>query len=183
MKAVIALFLCAAAALVPQFAAGQAAPSAAGRANASLYGLFTGARPNYQNDWLLGATEGVSVQWKRFVGIDGRVSELRWGPSANHQYFGTIGPRVAFGNGRLSEYAAFEGGVAHVRYPYGVDGSGVAHSANATFAGVWTVNGGIDYRINPRFQIRVADFQYSNVYVLQGLNPKLLSAGVVWRFF
>jgi hypothetical protein len=152
---------------------GQVQPAARGGAENGIYALFSSSRPNYGNDWLFGGTWGGYLQWHKFIGLDGRVIVTRWGPSPNHQYLGVIGPRVAFGRGRWAVYASGEGGIGHARYPGG-DGYG----------GSWLLTTGVDYHMRPRIKLRLGEFGYGGISVLDhGLNPKILSAGIVIKVF
>ena len=153
---------------------GQVKPAAeGGGADNGLYGLFSNARPNYGDQWLVGGTAGGYLQWNRFVGIDGRVTALRWGPSSFHQYYGVIGPRVALNRGHITLYGAGEGGIAHART-----------ADDSEYAGTWLLTAGLDYQIRPRIKLRLGEFGYGRIYVLEhGLNPKAVSAGVVVKLF
>ncbi len=155
-------------------ASGQVqAANRGGAGDDGLYASFSGARPNYGEKWLVGPSFGGYLQVKSFLGIDARGSILRWGPSPNHQYLAVAGPRVAFRKERFTIYAAGEGGVGHARYPGGSD-----------LAAAWLLTAGVDYQIHPRIKLRLGEFSYGDIYVLQqGLNPKIISAGVVFRPF
>lgn len=174
--------LCAAA-LLASHGFAQSSPSAISRSTGRVYGLFGGDWPNYGYQPLVGITEGGSIQWSRFLGVDGRVSEFRWGPSSFHQYFGVIGPRAAFFENRWSEDCSFEGGVAHVRYPAAYDPVSGYHAAGDGFAPAWLADGGLNYHLNARWDIRAVDFSYVRVDTLNGLDPKSLSIGLIYRIY
>jgi hypothetical protein len=151
----------------------QTAPSATGGANSGVYALFDGGRPNFGSNWLVGGTVGGYFQSKSLLGLDGKVAALRWGPSQDHQYFALIGPRFAFNRGRWTSFGTAEGGIGHARY---FDGSGYGAS--------WMLTGGLDIRINSRLRWRVGQFSYGGIDVLNhGLNPKIISSGVVIKLF
>jgi len=148
-------------------------PAAHGGAENRVYALFSANRPNYVQQWLLGGTGGGYLQWNKFVGLDGRIIVSRWGPSPNHQYLGIIGPRVALERGKWTIYASGEGGIGHARYP---GGSG--------YGGSWLLTAGADYYLRPRIKLRLGEFGYGGISVLNhGLNPKTLSAGIVIKVF
>lgn len=151
----------------------QAAPSASGGTNYAVYALFDGGRPNYFSDWLLGGTVGGYFQSKGLLGVDGQLTALRWGPSQEHQYFALVGPRFAFRRRRWTAFGSAEGGVGHARYPDG-----------PAYGGSWMLTGGVDMRLNSRLTWRVGQFSYGGIDVLDnGLNPKIISSGVVVRLF
>jgi len=178
--AALVLFLAPGAALV-----GQEPPAAVGGGSTGVYALFSAGRPNYGSQWLFGGTAGGLVQLNKFLGADGRVMGLRWGPSPNHQYAAVLGPRVAFNRSRWTMFGSAEGGLGHARHPAGIsERTGVAYSAGAETAGAWWLTTGVDYQVNSRFAVRVGEFDYGKIYVLEsGLDPKIFSVGVVIRPF
>lgn len=113
------------------------------------------------------------------MGADGRFMILRWGPSEDHQYFGVIGPRFAYSRGRWTGFGSAEGGLGHARY----SAPSFSHTIGKT-APTWWICGGVDYELRPRMTVRVGEFDYGGISVLQnGLNPKVISAGIVIRPF
>jgi hypothetical protein len=157
----------------PFFASAQAAPSATGGTNGGIYGLLDGGRPNYYEEWLVGGTVGGFLQSKPWLGLDGHVTVLQWGPSQQHQYFALIGPRFAFNRDRWTAFGTAEGGIGHARYPSG-----------SAYGGSWMLTGGLDLQLNSRFSWRVGQFSYGDIDVLtHGLNPKIISSGVVVKLF
>lgn len=163
----------------------QEPPSAVGGGSIGAYALFSAGRPNYGSQWLLGGTVGGLVQLKSFLGADGRVIGLRWGPSPDHQYAAVLGPRVAINDGRWTVFGSAEGGLGRARHTAGVNRhTGESYSAGAQTAGAWWLTTGVDYQMNRRFAIRAFEFDYGKIYVLEsGLDPKILSGGIVIRPF
>jgi hypothetical protein len=159
--------------LMSSLASGQVQPATKGGVKNGVYALFSGGRPNYGDDWLLGGTLGGYLQRSHFLGFDGRVTALRWGPSPFHQYVAVAGPRIALGIERWTVYGTVEGGLGHASAP-----------AGSSYSGSWLLTAGVDYQINPRVKLRLGEFGYGGIEVLQhGLNPKTLSAGVVVKLF
>lgn len=157
----------------PLFARAQAAPSARGGARYGIYGLVDGGRPNYHSDWLVGGTVGGYFQSSSLLGLDGRVIALRWGPSQEHQYFALIGPRFVLDRGRWEAFGTAEGGLGHARF-----------ADSSAYGGSWMLTGGLDIRLNTRLSWRVGQFSYGGIDVLEhGLNPKIISSGVVVKLF
>ena len=159
--------------LMSSLASGQVQPATKGGVKNGVYALFSGGRPNYGDDWLLGGTLGGYLQRSHFLGFDGRVTALRWGPSPFHQYVAVAGPRIALGIERWTVYGTVEGDLGHASAP-----------AGSSYSGSWLLTAGVDYQINPRVKLRLGEFGYGGIEVLQhGLNPKTLSAGVVVKLF
>jgi hypothetical protein len=151
----------------------QAVPSANGGASYGIYGLVDGGRPNYYSDWLVGGTVGGYFQHSPWLGLDGQVTALRWGPSQEHQYFALIGPRFALDRGRWEAFGTAEGGLGHARF-----------ADSSAYGGGWMLTGGVDMRLNARLSWRVGQFSYGRIAVLEhGLNPKIVSSGLVIRLF
>ena len=172
----LALFCIAASAL--SFA--QVAPSTkGGGAGLHVFGEFTAGKPNYDSDFLLGPTVGGYLQFSHWIGGEARGSILKWGPSHYHQDMALVGPRVQYPFHRFVPYGAFDVGVAHVTYPPTVEAP--VTSANKL---AWELASGVDYPLNHRIDLRLFDFTYGKIYVLQhGLNPKGFSSGIVFRLF
>jgi hypothetical protein len=159
-------------ALIPTIGWGQVRPSATVSTN-NIYGyaLFAASRPNYRSEWITGPSFGAYKQWSPFVGLDIRGDAFRWGPSSDHQYLAVAGPRLAFNKQNWSFYLSAGGGIGHARY-----------DSTSSFAGSWLLDGGLDYKLNPRIKLRTCDFSYGYIGVLQhGLNPKTIAVGIVVR--
>lgn len=153
----------------------QAALSATGGTHSGAYVLVDAGRPNYGTDGLFGGTAGAYIQGRPFLGLDGKFIALRWGPSQEHQYFALAGPRFAWNGERWTAIGTAEGGIGHVRYDEG-------KASEDGFS--WMLTGGLDMHLTDRFKWRVAQFSYGGVDVLNdGLNPKIISSGIVLRLF
>jgi len=159
----------------------QVAPAAEGGGVGRIYifGEFSASRPNYGDQFLYGPTIGGDFQLNRWIAAEARGSLLRWGPSPFHQDFALFGPRIQYPLRRLVPYGAFDVGVAHAVYPTSYT-NGTITSSDA-FA--WEIIGGADYKLNHRWSLRLGEFSYGSIRVLNGLNPKTISSGVVFRLF
>ena len=79
---------------------------------------------------------------------------------------------------RFIPYGAFDVGVAHATYP---PAPGELKAVNKL---AWEMATGVDYHLTHRIDLRLFDFTYGKIYLLQnGLNPKTYSSGVVFRLF
>lgn len=158
----------------------QVAPSTKGGNNGIyIFGEFGAGWPNYGGDYLLGPTVGGYMQFHRWLGGEVRGSVMHWGPSEYHQANALIGPRVQYPFHRLLPYGAFDIGIAHAAYPP------VPHApvSSANKLG-WELATGVDYRLSHRIDLRLADFTYGKIYILQnGVDPKTISSGIVFRLF
>lgn len=121
------------------------------------------------------------MQLSRRIGVEARGAVLRWGHSRYHQDTALFGPRLQLPMNRFYPYVAFDFGIAHATYPIEHSDSNRLTSSNQ-FA--WELATGLDYRINHRFGLRLGEFTYGSIDVLQnGLNPKTFSTGIVIRPF
>lgn len=159
----------------PRAVHAQAFPSATGGTRSRVYVLLDAGRPNYGHEGLFGGTAGAYIQGRPWLGLDGQLIALRWGPSSEHQYFALVGPRFAWNRGRWTAIGTVEAGVGHARYDEGT-------ASENGFS--WMLSGGLDMRLNDRFKWRVAQFSYGRLDVLSsGLNPKIIGSGLVMRLF
>ncbi|WP_158748832.1 hypothetical protein [Acidobacterium sp. S8] len=161
------------------FSSAQVAPATQGGGGGlHVFGEFTVGKPNYGTEYLLGPSLGGYLQITRWLGGEARGSILKWGPSPFHQDTALIGPRVQFPVHRFAPYGAFDIGVAHVTYP---PEPGKLTSVNKLG---WEMATGVDYHLTRRIDLRLFDFTYGKIYLLQnGLNPKTYSSGVVFSLF
>lgn len=146
-----------------------------------VFAEFTAGRPNYEDEFLVGPTIGGYIQLNRWIAGEARGSVLKWGPSAYHQDTALFGPRVQLPGHRITPYAAFDFGIAHVTYPLAGSQPRALTSSNES---AWQLVAGADYRLNYRWSLRLGEFTYGKINVLQnGLNPKTFSSGIVFRVF
>jgi opacity protein-like surface antigen len=166
--------------IISAYSVAQVASSTkGGGGKIGIFGEFTAGKPNFGSDFLYGPTIGGYIQLHRWLGGEARGSLLKWGPSAFHQDMAVVGPRFQYPFHRFVPYGSFDMGVAHVTYPNQT--TGVLDSSNKL---AWEMASGVDYRLNHRIDLRLFDFTYGKIYVLQhGLNPKGFSSGIVFRLF
>jgi hypothetical protein len=159
----------------------QVAPAATGGNSGRIFvfGEFSAGRPNYGDEFLLGPTLGGYIRFSHLIGVEARGSILRWGPSPLHQATALFGPRVQLTLGRFVPYGSFDVGIGHAVYPV----SYTSRQLTSSDAFAWQVAGGVDYRLNRRFKLRLGEYTYGSISVLNGLNPKTFSSGVVVRLF
>lgn len=175
MRCFLALFCF----VTSSFSLAQVAPATqGGSVGLHVFGEFTVGKPNYGTEYLLGPSLGGYLQIKRWFGAEARGSALKWGPSPYHQGTALIGPRMQYPVHRFIPYGAFDVGVAHAVYPP------VPGKLTAVNKLAWEMAAGVDYHLTHRIDLRLFDFTYGKIYVLQsGLNPKTFSSGVIFRLF
>ena len=159
----------------------QVAPSATGETSGRgyVFGEFTAGRPDYGTDFLFGPTVGGYFRLSHLLAVEARGAILRWGPSRYHQETALFGPMVQIPVKRIVPYVAFDAGVGHATYPV-VPGLPTL-TGSTGFA--WQFVGGVDYQMNRRYSLRLGEFTYGSIGVLNGLSPESFSAGVVVRLF
>ncbi len=167
------------AAFLPSFS--QVAPATTGGSSGRVFafGEFTAGRPNYGDEFILGPTIGGYIQLNQLIGVEARGSLLRWGPSSFHQETALFGPRLQLSAGRFTPFASIDAGIAHAVYPVSYTNSKLTGSNGLA----WQVVGGVDYGLNHRFKLRLGEFTFGSIDVLNGLNPKTFSSGIVMRVF
>jgi hypothetical protein len=167
---------------IPSFS--QVAPAAKGGSGfgqTRIFAEFTAGKPNYEDEFLVGPTIGGYIPLNGWIAGEARGSVLKWGPSPFHQDTALFGPRVQYPGHKITPYAAFDFGIAHVTYPLPNSQPSRLTSSNEL---AWELATGVDYRFNHRFSLRLGEFTYGSINVLQnGLNPKTFSSGVVVRVF
>ena len=193
MKKVFALFLlCMAAALAAAPAGAQAVEAARGRQLSVTAGaMASGFDPRYAtNYWLFGAGTYVDVHFTHWVQLEGEARWLRF-----NSYYGEnqsnylIGPRVPIKDfGKFKTYGKALVGLAQMTFPTG-DYFSTGRFTALAFGGT------VDYRLNRRWSIRAADFEYQywpkfipqNPSVTNSpstnLQPFGVSVGVGYRVF
>jgi hypothetical protein len=137
-----------------------------------------GSNAFYSNAGGLNGWEGaLNVKVKRFVGIEGDVSQYGWGANATIPRTTAVlfGPRVTVGAAGVRVFVHGLGGIEHSANSSGPSISG----STLTFAG----GGGVDLPIAPFFSWRVmADYIKAPTLTPPGSDHARYSTGLVFRF-
>lgn len=175
--ALLAVFF--AASFLPAF--GQVFPSATGSHARLVVGGFASAgQPDYAGGTtaatspyrLYGAGAFVDYRMSRWVQLEGEVRWLNWNAYQNiNEKSYLVGLREPIRTfGRFTPY-----------------GKGLVGVGNGDFltgqAAVYTFGGGVDYRLNKRFNVRAFDFEYQQWKVTPTLHPYNASIGLSYRIF
>lgn len=150
-----------------------------GEALLSAGGTISANRLEYGQHWLGGAGVFVDANISPRLGIEG---EANWAflhqQSDVHTSTLLVGPRYQFGGRgsdyRFRPYAKFLIGNGHFNFPYNL-GYGNYF--------VMAPGGGVDYRLNSRLRLRLADFewQYWPQFTYGAQSNLSISAGVRYR--
>lgn len=141
-------------------------------------GSFSATRLQYGQHWVEGGGVFVDGNFNWRFGIEG---EANW--AALHQLSGThattylVGPRYqfnAFHDYRLRPYVKFLAGDGEFTFPYNY-----AHGSYFVIA----PGGGVDYWLNSRFRLRLADveYQYWPGFTYGSSSNLSVSVGVRYR--
>ncbi|MGA8163116.1 MAG: outer membrane beta-barrel protein [Acidobacteriaceae bacterium] len=144
----------------------------------SVGGTFSATRLQYGQHWLEGGGVFVDGNFNWRFGVEG---EANW--AVLHQMSNThaetylVGPRYqmnAIGNYRFRPYAKFLAGDGEFNFPYNY-----AHGSYFVMAS----GGGLDYRLNSRFRIRLidAEYQYWPGFTYGSQTNLSVSVGVRYR--
>jgi opacity protein-like surface antigen len=178
LRALIALpLLCALAAAT--LASAQVAESAVGGNQMVSAGVLGSAfQNNYGQRRLAGFSAFIDVDLNRHYGIEGEGSWLRW-HQRDKVYIDTYlaGPRYQFNYiGRFRPYAKFLIGDGKFNFPYN-------YGYGNYF--VMAPGAGIDFRLTPRIDWRVADFEYQvwPGFTFGTLHNYGISSGIRVRLF
>ena len=175
MKKLIAACACAAALLLPVHSLKAQVVSAASQPFSTyVYGAADVAQREQGYGKALGGSGGVILRHNRWIGLDAR-GVIMTARIPLHTFEAELGPRVAPRYGRFMPYGEVLFGLAHSGYrqPSGRAASG--------FGAVVTYDAGLDFRITPRFQWRVAEYSRGHIFTGPGLNPEIVSTGIVFR--
>lgn len=175
-----ALFLAIlAAALLP--ACAQVVPSATGSRAKLVVGAFASAgQPDYAGgntaspspSYLYGMGGFVDYRMSRWVQLEAEGRWMIWNQYLNiNESSYSVGLRDPIRTfGRIT--------------PYGKALAGIGGGSFLTgHAGMYSLGGGVDYRLNKRFNIRAFDFEYQMWKVTPTLHPYVASAGISYRIF
>jgi hypothetical protein len=162
----------------PGTAHAQAAPAAeAGGYMISAGVLGSGYYLQYGERKMLGLTAFVDADTKRRLGIEAEGRWLEFHQTANvHAETYSVGGRYHFDLGRFEPYAKGLAGIGEFSYPYNY-----AHGSYL----VVTAGGGMDYALNRRVHIRMADFEYQiwPQFTYGAMTTAGVSAGIRVRIF
>lgn len=168
-----------AASLLP--ACGQVIPSATGSQARLVVGGFASAgQPDYAGGStaasspyrLYGAGAFVDYRMSRWIQLEGEVRWLNWNVYQNiNEKSYSVGLREP-----IYTFWRFT--------PYG---KGLVGMGSGDFltgqAAVYTLGGGVDYRLSKRLNIRAFDYEYQQWKVTPTLHPYTASVGVSYRIF
>jgi hypothetical protein len=150
-------------------ASAQVVPSAdAGGLTVSAGATGSGYYLQYGERKMLGVTGFVDLDTRRHLGIEGEARWLAFHQTADvHATTYAIGPRYHLNKGRFQPYAKALVGIGQFNFPY--------NYATGNYL-VVAPGGGVDYRLNNRFRVRLADFEYQ--YWPQFTYGAMTSVGV-----
>jgi hypothetical protein len=101
---------------------------------------------------MLGVTGFADLDTRRRLGIEGEARWLVFHQTADvHANTYAIGPRYHLNKGRFQPYAKALVGIGQFNFPY--------NYATGNYL-VVAPGGGVDYRLNHRIRLRLADFEY-----------------------
>jgi hypothetical protein len=166
-------------------ASAQVIPAFSAIGNVSAFGTFTAVKPDsgyYSDAAVYGITLGGFVQTRHLVGLEARGSLLRSG-GIEHEEAALAGPRCVLHFGNVTPYVSVLGGVANAwRWSNPPNTGGPPPRMLGGFGPQWSVLGGLDFRLNHRFVVRMGELSYAKTYVKDwALTPITASAGIVYR--
>lgn len=157
----------------------QVAPAAKG-SPVSLYagGQFSLFKPDYGTNWLSGVGAYVDFNLTPRFAVEGEARFLRFNQKLEvHEDNYLIGPKITFPHRRWGPYAKVLLGAGEINFPYSY-----AHGGYFDLA----LGGGVDYRPNRKWKLRVVDVEYQTwpgFLNSKGLTPWGLSFGASYRIF
>jgi hypothetical protein len=166
-----AFFLALCLGMVP-LARAQVVPAAdQGGLSLSAGGTASGYYLNYGEQKLLGATAFIDADTRRNLSVEAEVRQLQFHNTtgitattylAGGRYFRNVG--------RFQIYAKFLAGFGHANLEFGLA------QANSM---VIAPGGGVDFLLNRRVHLRLADFEYQRwPQAVYGSTPSLASTGI-----
>ena len=145
----------------------------------SVGGSFNASRIQYGQRWLLGGTGFVDANFTWRYGIEGETNwEVLRQFEQTHATTYLLGPRFQLAgmgdNAQWRPYVKFLVGDGYFNFPY--------HYATGNYF-VMAPGGGIDYRLNSRIRLRVADveYQYWPGFTYGSMTDLSVSTGVRYR--
>ena len=101
---------------------------------------------------MLGISGFIDADTRRHLGVEGEARWLVFRQTYNvHATTYSIGPRYYMTFGRFQPYVKGLVGLGEFNFPY--------NDARGSYL-VATSGGGVDYRLNRRIRLRLADFEY-----------------------
>ncbi|MDR3727598.1 MAG: outer membrane beta-barrel protein [Terracidiphilus sp.] len=154
---------------IAQRTSAQVIPSAdAGGLTLSAGVTGSGYTLQYGERKMLGITGFVDLDTRRHLGIEGEARWLVFHQTADvHATTYAIGPRYHLNKGRFQPYAKALVGIGQFNFPY--------NYASGNYL-VVAPGAGVDYRLNNRIRLRLADFEYQ--YWPQFTYGAMTSVGV-----
>jgi hypothetical protein len=143
----------------------------------SAGGTASGYYLQYGERKMLGASAFFDADLRRHVGIEGEARWLVFHQTANvHDATYSIGPRGFWQVGKFEPYAKTLVGIGEFNYPY--------NFARGSYL-VITPGAGVDYRINHRIRLRLADFEYQYwpQFTYGAMSSFGVSTGIRFRIF
>jgi hypothetical protein len=177
-KAAFPVILLAVCLALARTASGQVVPAAdAGGLMLSAGATASGYYLQYGERKMLGVTGFVDADTKRRLGIEGEARWLVFHQTNDvHASTYTIGPRYHVNIGRFQPYAKGLVGIGEFNFPYNY-----AHGSYL----VVTPGGGVDFSLNRRIHLRIADveYQYWPQFTFGAMSSFGVSSGVRVRIF
>jgi len=150
---------------------GQVAPAARGGGNqANVWGMFTINWPDYGPNYTYGGTFGADYRMGNFSfgqpAIAARLSFVPGGGVGEYSYL--FGPEFHMRGRHLRPYADFHVGLGHITYSKGTEENYTPPPPYPTTlppissrsGWAYEFGGGVDYRLQRNYGIRLVDFQY-----------------------
>lgn len=177
-KAVLVAMLLAACLALARAASGQVVPAAdAGGLMLSAGATASGYYLQYGERKMIGVTGFVDADTRRRLGIEGEARWLVFRQTDDvHASTYAIGPRYRMNIGRFQPYAKGLVGFGEFTFPYNY-----AHGSYLVVA----PGGGVDFRLNRRIHLRLADFEYQYwpQFTFGAISPFGVSSGIRVRIF
>ncbi len=173
--------------LSASLAMSQVGPAATPRPNISLFGDFSAeaiSNSHPYGTFVYGGTLGGFIQFRRFIGVEGRGGILRSG-SQLHRNTALVGPRIVFNHNRFRFDGTFLAGLGHGGYVHQPIAPGPGGEALIGYGTNTTLElaGGVDYRVNHRLYWEIGDIGYNHIFVQSGEGGVTFSTGLVLRLF
>jgi hypothetical protein len=157
---------------------GQAAPlTDAGPLSISAGATASGYYLHYGEQKMLGISGFIDANTKHRLGIEGEVRWLVFHQSENvHDSTYLIGPRYRMTIRRFQTYAKGLVGLGEFNFPY--------NNAHGSFL-VIAPGGGVDFQLNRRIRLRLADFEYQYwaLFPVGAMPSYGVSSGIQVRIF
>ncbi len=165
--------------VAPLVAHAQAAPAARG-GTGSIFagGTYSVIHPDYGTNWLMGIGGYFDINLDKHFGAEGEVRLMRFNQRLDvHEDTYMGGPKFTYPHKKFEPYAKALFGNGQFNFPYSF-----AHGGYFAMG----LGGGLDYRLTPRFKIRVIDYEYQiwpGFLNGGGLTPHGYSFGASYRVF